>query len=194
MAQMLPRIVLAAAGLLSIQVSVVVAADVSEPVRRLMAVAGWTGEGAPKSEADDYFAETLLGSIYSESFVDVYRVALKVDELSGDQGYMTGYDVVIGGQDSCPLKDVRVEALPPVGAVTPVAVYFDAVSCWGHVADLKTPQTIFHVIEENGRPVIDNFWNDAYRNGAVETSVKAEYANLSRAFLEFRVTGSWPKD
>lgn len=104
------------------------AADPADPVKTLMVVAGWTGEGAPKVEAQDYFDETLLASIYSASFVEVYRIAQQVDELSDGQGYMTGYDVVIGGQDSCPLKDVRIETRPAVGVFTPVAVYLDAVS------------------------------------------------------------------
>jgi hypothetical protein len=169
------------------------AGDPSDPVRTVMAVSGWHGEGQPSVQAQDYFDEPLLETIYSTSFVEVYRLAQKVDELQDGQGYMTGYDVVIGGQDSCPLKDVRFEVRAPVGAVTPVAVYFDAISCYGHQPDLKKPSTIFHVIEQDGRYVIDNFWNHDYEAGKIETSVKAEYAGLTHAYLDFLVTGSWPK-
>jgi hypothetical protein len=169
------------------------AADPADPVKTLMVVAGWTGEGAPKVEAQDYFDETLLASIYSASFVEVYRIAQEVDELSDGQGYMTGYDVVIGGQDSCPLKDVRIETRPAVDAVTAVAVYLDAVSCFGQTPNLKEPNTVFHVIEQDGRYVIDNFWNHDYAAGKTETSVKAEYAALTHSYLDFLVTGSWPK-
>jgi hypothetical protein len=169
------------------------AGDPSDPIRTVMAVAGWEGEGQSSVQAQGYFDESLLSSIYSSSFVEVYRLAQKVDELQDGQGYMTGYDVVIGGQDSCPLKDVRFEVRAPVGAVTPVAVYFDAISCYGHQPDLKKPSTIFHVIEQDGRYVIDNFWNHDYEAGKIDTSVKAEYAGLTHAYLDFLVTGSWPK-
>ena len=169
------------------------AADPADPVKTLMAVAGWHGEGAPSVEAQDYFDEQLLETIYSASLVEVYRLAQKVDELQDGQGDMTGYDVVIGGQDSCPLKDVRFEMRPAVGAVTPVAVYFDAVSCFGQTPNLKEPNTIFHVVDQDGRYVIDNFWNHNYAAGKIDTSVKAEYAALTHAYLDFLVTGSWPK-
>jgi hypothetical protein len=169
------------------------ASDPTDPVKTLMVVAGWTGEGAPTVEAQNYFDESLIASIYSTSFVEVYRLAQKVDELQDGQGYMTGYDEVIGGQDSCPLKDVRFETRPAVGAVTPVAVYLDAVSCFGQTPKLKEPNTIFHVIHQDGRYVIDNFWNHGYEAGKIDTSVKAEYAGLTHAYLDFLVTGSWPK-
>lgn len=169
------------------------ASDPADPVRTVMAVAGWQGEGQPTVEASGYFDESLLGTIYSSSFVEVYRLAQKVDELQDGQSYMTGYDEVIGGQDSCPLKDVRFETRAPVGAVTPVAVYFDASSCFGHAPNLKEPGTIFHVVQQDGRYVIDNFWNRDYDGGNIATSVKAEYAALTHAYLDFLVTGSWPK-
>lgn len=169
------------------------AADPADPVKTLMAAAGWHGDGAPTVDAEDYFDESLLSSIYSASFVEVYRLAQKVDELSDGQGYMTGYDVVIGGQDSCPLKDVRIETRPVVDLVTPVAVYFDAVSCFGQTPNLKEASTIFHVVQQDGRYVIDNFWNHDHASGQIETSVKAEYAALTHSYLDFLVTGSWPK-
>lgn len=169
------------------------AADPVDPVKTLMAVAGWTGDGAPPVEAKHYFDETLLASIYSASFVEVYRIAQKVDELSDGQGYMTGYDEVIGGQDSCPLKDVRFETRPAVDGVTPIAVYFDAVSCFDQTPDLTKPNTIFHVVEQDGRYVIDNFWSRDYEGGKLDSSVKADYADLTHSYLNFLLTGSWAK-
>lgn len=172
----------------------VLAADPLEPVRIVMSVAGWKGKDAPKVEASDYFDDRLLGTIYSASFADIYRLAEKTDALQDGSGYMLGYDVVIGGQDSCELKDMRLEARPEKDGVTPVNVYFDAISCFGHSPDFSQPQTIFHVIEEDGRYVIDNLWSEDYREGAVESSVKAQFAALTKAYLDFRLTGSWPKE
>ncbi|MDZ7874226.1 MAG: hypothetical protein U5N27_14480 [Rhizobium sp.] len=172
----------------------VLAADPLEPVRIVMSIAGWKDKDAPKVEASGYFDDRLLGTIYSASFVDVYRLAEKTDALQDGSGYMLGYDVVIGGQDSCELKDVRIEARPERDGVTPVDVYFDAVSCFGHAPDLSVPQTVFHVIEEDGRYVIDNLWSDSDREGALESSVKAQFAAMTKAYLDFRLTGSWPKE
>lgn len=171
----------------------VLSADAAYPVKVLMSVAGWKGADAPAVNANDYFDDSLLSTIYSQSFVEVYRLAQKTDELQDGSGYMTGYDVVIGGQDSCELKDVRIEAAQKSGNVTPVSVYFDATSCFGQKPDMSKPKIVFHVIEEDGRSVIDNFWNRDYQGGDVSTSVKNEYADLTRDYLTFRVTGSWPK-
>lgn len=183
-----------AAMVVCLSATSVFAADPLEPVRIVMSVAGWKDKDAPKVEASGYFDDRLLATIYSASFVDVYRLAEKTDELQDGSGYMLGYDVVIGGQDSCELKDVRIEARPAKNGVTPVDVHFDAISCFGHTPDFSQPQTVFHVIEEDGRYVIDNLWSDDYSNGALESSVKAQFAAMTKAYIDFRLTGSWPKE
>ncbi|WP_156318566.1 hypothetical protein [Rhizobium sp. AAP43] len=180
--------------LLSLPAATVMASEPSDPVKVLMRVAGWKEAGGPDAQASGYFDDTLLSTIYSQSFVEVYRLAQKTDELQDGAGYMTGYDVIIGGQDSCELEKVRIEAGTKSGDITPVSVYFDAVSCFGLTPDLSKPGVIFHVIEEGGRAVIDNFWNRDYNGGDVSTSVKNEYADFTRDYLTFRVTGAWPKE
>lgn len=186
--------VLLAAVLACVPATIVHAGDPLDPVRIVMAVAGWKGKDGPQIAASGYFDDGLLSTIYSASFVDVYRLALRTDELQDGAGYMLGYDVVIGGQDSCPLKDVRIEARPSRNGVTPVDVYFDAVSCFGQTPDLSRPQTVFHVVEENGRPVIDNIWSEDYRDGVLDSSIKAQFAALTKAYLDFRLTGTSPKE
>jgi opacity protein-like surface antigen len=186
--------VLLAAGLACVSATVGHAADPLDPVRVVMAVAGWKDKHAPEIPASDYFDDGLLSTIYSASFVDVYRLAQRTDELQDGAGYMLGYDVVIGGQDNCPLQDVRIEARPTRDGVTPIDVYFDASSCFGHPPDRARPQTVFHVVEEEGRPVIDNIWSEDYRDGALDSSIKAQFAALTKAYLDFRLTGSWPKE
>ena len=176
------------------QASTVMAADPLDPVKIIMSIAGWKDRQAPNVEAQGYFDENLLTSIYSASFADVYRLAQKTDELQDGAGYMLGYDVVIGGQDSCELKQVRIEPRSLDDGTTAVDVYFDAISCFGNQPDLTRPQTVFHVIEEDGRNVVDNLWNDDYRDGALESSIKAQFAALTQAYLQFRLTGSWPKE
>lgn len=191
---MLVRIVRLAALLTALSGASAAAADALEPVKTVMRVAGWTDGITAGTSVNGYFDESLLASIYSASFADVYRLAQRTDELQDGSGYMLGYDVVIGGQDSCSLKDVRFEARPLQDTVTAVDVYFDATSCFGHKPDLSRPQTVYHVVEENGRFVIDNIWNDDYRDGAVDSSVKAQFAAMVNGYLQFRLTGSWPKE
>ncbi|MBD3805444.1 MAG: hypothetical protein IE919_19760, partial [Thioclava sp.] len=72
-----------------------------DPVVALMAVVDGI-EG--NSEANDYFDEVLLTSIYSESFVQVYRMAALGDQLLDLQGEMTGQDEVVVSQDPCEMK------------------------------------------------------------------------------------------
>lgn len=186
--------VLLAVALACGSTTVVHAGDARDPVRVVLAVAGWKDKKVAEIAASGYFDDGLLSTIYSASFVDVYRLAQRTDELQDGAGYMLGYDVVIGGQDHCALKDVRIEARPSENGVTPVDVYFDAVSCFGHAPDLTRPQTVFHVVEQEGRPVIDNIWSEDYRDGALDSSIKAQFAALTKAYLDFRLTGSWPKE
>lgn len=186
--------VLLAVALACGSTTVVHASDPRDPVRIVLAVAGWKDKEAAEIAASGYFDDGLLSTIYSASFVDVYRLAQRTDELQDGAGYMLGHDVVIGGQDHCALKDVRIEARPSENSVTPLDVYFDAVSCFGHAPDLTRPQAVSHVVEEEGRPVIDNIWSEDYRDGALDSSVKAQFAALTKAYLDFRLTGSWPKE
>ena len=165
--------------------------DPTLPVRQVMAVAGLTDPKIEPPLEDGYFNDVYLETIYSKSFANVYRMARYGDELGDNQGYLLGFDVVVGGQDSCPLKDGRFEVLPQKGQVIPIAVYFDAVSCWGWTPDLKTPNTIFHVIREDDRFVIDDFWSDEYNGGDAATSIKRQFADLAKGQIDFFRTNEW---
>lgn len=156
-----------------------------DPVVALMAVADGI-EG--NSEASDYFDEVLLTSIYSESFAQVYRMAALGDQLLDLQGEMTGQDEVVVSQDPCEMKDLKIVPRPAKEKVTPVDVYFDVSSCWGNDPHLDQPSLTVHVISENGRYVIDNFWNSNYHDGRLETSVKAKFAALAKRYVDDMLT------
>ncbi len=163
------------------------AAEPQDPVVTLMKVADGI-EG--NSEATGYYDEILLQSIYSQSFAQIYRMAALGDELLDLQGEMTGQDEVVVSQDPCEMKDLKIVAGKPKGAVTPVEVFFDVSSCWGNKPDMTKPALYFHVIEEDGRYVIDNFWNSDYEDGRLETSVKARFADLVKSDVQLMLTGS----
>ncbi|WP_416796876.1 hypothetical protein [Ciceribacter azotifigens] len=156
-----------------------------DPVAALMAVADGI-EG--NSEASDYFDEVLLTSIYSESFAQVYRMAALGDQLLDMGGEMTGQDEVIVSQDPCEMKDLKIVPRPAKDKVTPVEVFFDVSSCWRHDPHLDRPSLLVHVISENGRYVIDNFWNGDYDGGRFETSVKAKFAALAKRYVDDMLT------
>lgn len=163
------------------------AAEPQDPVVTLMQVADGI-EG--NSEATGYFDDVLLQSIYSHSFAQIYRMAALGDELLDMQGEMTGQDEVVVSQDPCEMKDLKIVAGKPKGEVIPVEVFFDVSSCWGHKPDMTVPALHFHVIEEDGRYVIDNFWNSDYQDGRLETSVKARFADLVKSDVRLMLTGS----
>lgn len=162
------------------------AAEPQDPVATLMKVADGI-EG--NSQATDYYDEVLLTSIYSRSFSQIYRMAALGDDLLDLQGVMTGQDEVVVSQDPCPMRDLRIVAGKPKGDVVPVAVYYDVSSCWGNKPDMTEPALRFHVIEEDGRYVIDNFWNSDYQDGRLETSVKVKYADLAKSEIDHMLKG-----
>ncbi len=185
--------VLLAAVLACVPATIVHAGDPLDPVRIVMAVAGWKGKDGPQIAASGYFDDGLLSTIYSASFVDVYRLALRTDELQDGAGYMLGYDVVIGGQDSCPqgrsdrgtperkrcdarrrLFRRRLLLWPCTGSHPPT----DGVSCRRGGG---TPGHRQHLERRLSRWVLDS-------------SIKAQFAALTKAYLDFRLTGSWPKE
>ncbi|GEO83171.1 MULTISPECIES: hypothetical protein [Alphaproteobacteria] len=166
--------------------STALAADPADPVKALMAVADGVEGNSP---ASDYYDEVLLKSIYSKSFVQVYRMAALGDELLDLQGVMTGQDEVVVSQDPCEMKDLKIVTGPGRDGFIPVKVYFDISSCWGHKPNLREPSLWFHVVTEDDRYVIDNFWNSDYQNGRLETSVKARYADLVKTDIDMMLKG-----
>lgn len=163
------------------------AAQPTDPVSVLMKVADGI-EG--NSEASGYYDEVLLQSIYSRSFAQIYRMASLGDELLDMGGEMTGQDEIVVSQDPCEMKGLKIVAGKPKGDVTPVQVFFDVSSCWGDKPDMTKPAVYFHVIKEDGRFVIDNFWNNDYQNGRLDTSVKARFADLVGSQINLMLTGS----
>lgn len=151
-----------------------VAADATAPVREIMAEAenGWSEN--PSGEPKDYFDGERLDRIYSQAFARTYRAAAKFPAFEeGDSPF--DYDVIVNGQDSCALKDVQIVPKPQAEGLTDVDVSFDNTSCFDGVAEPGRTELHFMVIEEGGRPVID----DIVRAGQ-GGSVKSELDGIAR--------------
>lgn len=154
-------------------VTVAAAAEPAAPVNEIMqeAVKGWAEE---PQEGEDYFSEARLGRIFSADFARAYRAAAKFPAYDeGDSPF--DYDVIVSGQDSCSIKDLTVVAGPEMAGKSDVKVTFDNTHCFGErAADWKPSELHFMVIEEGGRPVID----DIVRTGD-SGSLKAELDGIA---------------
>jgi hypothetical protein len=144
------------------------AADPAAPVNEVMqeAVKGWAEDAQP---GEDYFSEARLSRIYSADFATAYRAAAKFPAYDdGDSPF--DYDVIVSGQDSCTIKDLVVVPGPETDGKSDVKVTFDNTHCFGdREPNWKPTELHFMVIEENGRPVIDDIMR-----GDDLGSVKAE--------------------
>lgn len=169
--------------LLSFAVSLMVfagpaaALDMTAPVQTLMEITRGNWE-AGNEDLRYVFDDELLSSIYSADFVDAYREAAKKPAYEPPEGEATGdpfgYDPIIGGQDSCPLEDLRVED-DGDGQVTAL---FKNRGCFEPDTDNAERVLIFHVIEEEGRSVIDDIY--PVEDGQSGQSIKDELHAIAR--------------
>lgn len=125
------------------------------PVKAVMdaTVSNWSGGN---SDWQDIFDESRLQKLFSADFVRLYQAA-QADPATDDSISPFDYDVIVGGQDACPLESLSIAPQPPASAKTEVVVQFKKSTCMGTDADYQAFTTVkFEVITENGRPVIDD--------------------------------------
>lgn len=133
----------------------VLAADMAAPVRAVIAAAeaNWAD---PPQDFQDYFSEERLASLYSADLAARYRKAADTP-FAREMGTPLDWDVVVNAQDGCPLKDVTVAQAGQEGAATRIVARFRALTCFGTDAEYQGFQEAhFLVVEEGGRPVIDD--------------------------------------
>lgn len=133
----------------------VLAADATAPVRDIMAAAEANWAENP-GDYQDYFSDKRLATLYSAEFAALYRKAADTPAAK-EMGSPFDWDVIVNGQDGCPLKNLSIEAAKPEGGVTRVTAKFQGLTCFGTDPEYQTySETYFNVIEEKGRPVIDD--------------------------------------
>ncbi|ADZ71483.1 hypothetical protein [Polymorphum gilvum] len=133
----------------------VFAADATAPVREIMTAAEANWAETP-GDYQDYFSEDRLARLYSADFVARYRKAAEVP-FSKEMGTPFDYDVIVNGQDGCPLKDLSIAAGPTEGAATVVVARFQGLTCFGSEVEYQAySETRFRVVTEAGRPVVDD--------------------------------------
>ena len=150
---------LAAAAFLALLLSVSLApaaSDAVAPVKTVMdeTVANWAGGD---SEWQDIFDESKLTQLYSKDLVEKYRAAAKFPAVDDDGISPFDFDVIVGGQDSCPLENLTITPQPPANGITEVVARFKKSTCMGPDAAFQADTVVrFEVMEEDGKPVIDD--------------------------------------
>ncbi|KAA1178917.1 hypothetical protein FP026_19630 [Rhizobium tropici] len=132
------------------------AADATTPVKAIMdaTVSNWAGGD---SDWQDIFDESKLKDIYSKDFAAKYQAAAQFPAADEDGISPFDYDVIVNAQDACPLEDVKIAAQPPKNNATEVLATFKKSTCMGSDADDQKVTTVrFEVVEEGGRPVVDD--------------------------------------
>ncbi|EJJ25122.1 hypothetical protein [Rhizobium sp. CF142] len=132
------------------------AADATAPVKEIMkdTQKNWAGEN---SDWIDIFEESTLGRLYSKDFGDKYKAAAQNPAADEDGISPFDYDVIVNGQDACPLQDLSIESGQPANGTTEVTAKFKAATCMEGTPNRDAFTTVrFEVIEENGKPVIDD--------------------------------------
>lgn len=141
---------------ISFGTSVALAADAAAPVKAIMdaTVSNWAGGD---SDWQDIFDDSKLKDFYSKDFAAKYQAAAQFPAADEDGISPFDYDVIVNAQDACPLEDMKVAAQPPKDNVTEVLATFKKSICMGSDADYQKTTTVrFEVIQEGGKPVIDD--------------------------------------
>jgi hypothetical protein len=144
---------------LSLFSSVSMAADAADPVNEVMKVTqdNWNSND---SDWKHIFDAEPLGRLFSKRFQSAYADASKhpaYETENNQPGDPFGYDVVTASQDGCPLEDVKIAPATSADGKTNFVVTFKQWACVDD-SDLKNSisEVRFDVMEEDGKPVIDD--------------------------------------
>lgn len=149
------------------------AADPTEPVKEVMKITedNWN---TVDSEWKYVFDADPLKRLFSSRFQAAYAEAAKhpaYETENNQPGDPFGYDVITSSQDGCPLREIGINPAPAVNGMTDVTVTFKMWTCVEE-ADVKESVNELHfdVIEEEGRPVIDDIHRvaDGERDSIIE--------------------------
>lgn len=137
--------------------SVFAAGDVTEPVRDVVEATARNWAEGTTGQVEEVFSSERLARRFSKDFAKAFAAASKNPPYDIPAGETTGfpfdYDPIAQGQDGCPFKNIRIED-DGDGQVTAL---FDNRSCFDGGAAVDTV-LIFHVVEEEGRAVIDDIY------------------------------------
>ncbi|WJR66869.1 hypothetical protein QTA58_22195 [Neorhizobium sp. CSC1952] len=149
------------------------AADATDPVRQVMKITedNWN---TVDSEWKYIFDPDPLARLFSKRFQAAYAEAAKhpaYETENNQPGDPFGYDVITSSQDGCPLQEVKMNSGAGASGMTDVTVTFKMWTCVDE-ADVKdsVSEVHFDVIDEDGKPVIDDIHRvaDGERDSVIE--------------------------
>ncbi|PCK87747.1 hypothetical protein CPT32_06785 [Rhizobium sophoriradicis] len=154
------------------------AADATAPVQEIMDAtkSNWADNN---SDWTDIFAASRLDHLYSKDFVARYHAAAQFPAVDDDGISPFDYDVIVNGQDACPLEDLTMAAAPPVNGTTEVTVRFRKSACSGAPGAKDYTTVRFEVVEEAGQPVIDDIITENIETQG-HNSLKATMALIAK--------------
>jgi hypothetical protein len=158
---------------LSLVCAAAAAAEPTDPVNEVMKVTqdNWN---TVDSDWKYIFDPDPLARLFSKKFQAAYAEAAKhpaYETENNQPGDPFGYDVITSSQDGCPLQEVTTKTAPPANGLTDVTVTFKQWTC---VDDTEVKNSVsevhFDVVEEDGKPVIDDIHRvaDGERDSLVE--------------------------
>ncbi|PDS77454.1 hypothetical protein [Rhizobium sp. L43] len=154
------------------------AADATAPVKEIMDAtrSNWADNNG---DWTDIFDASRLARLYSKDFVAKYQAAAQFPAVDDDGISPFDYDVIVNGQDACPLEDLTMAAAPVVNGTAEVVVRFKKSAC-SDAPDAKDYTTVrFEVIEEGGTPVIDDIVSENIETQGRD-SLKATMALIAK--------------
>jgi len=152
-----------------------------EPVKVLMGMAEHNAGTEPAANAvyEEYFSANMLLRFFSQDFTRTYAQALLRANAKRNE-LLLDWDPIIGGQDSCPLKNIGYSpATKKKNGKIEIVVSFKARACYEE-ADAKNEVTevIFTIVKEvlsgNTYYLIDDI---AHRN---DVPLKATLAEMAK--------------
>jgi hypothetical protein len=155
------------------------AADFEGPVKKIMDITALRWK--PGSTTDRfYFDPDLMPALYSKDFVEHYQEASHFPALDDGTNNPFDYDVITGGQDGCPLNTITYKVNPAKFGKVRVNVTYTVAPCEGFEIDPKALSHVdFIMIEEDGKPVIDDILRMNAEFKTVSDSLKAEMIVLT---------------
>ncbi len=138
----------------------VFAADATAPVKEIMEATTKNWSGADE-DWQDIFDDSRLTRIYSKDFVTKYRAAMQNPAADEDGVSPFDYDVIVNGEDACPLQDMTYTPKPGENGATEVVVTFKKQTCMDGIEDKQALTTVrFEVLDEGGKPVVDDVFTE----------------------------------
>lgn len=150
------------------------AAEPVSPVKTIMdaTVSNWAGGD---SDWQDMFDDSHLRRLFSADFIRGYQAAQNYPATE-DGISPFDYDVIVGGQDACPLENLSIAPQAASGAKTDVIVRFQKLRCMGTDAEFQAfTEVRFEVVSEGGKPVVDDILtaDDSGKSSSLKAAMQA---------------------